>query len=111
MLSAYPHETLIEIISHFNLEFYFRFIMGHHNIYAGSKVEQGKNLIKMIGNGNGNILLIGDTVHDYEVASEIGADCFLIADGHQCKEKLLQCNVPVFDSLVDLLTYFKKSVN
>jgi phosphoglycolate phosphatase len=43
--------------------------------------------------------MIGDTVHDYEVANKIGADCILIADGHQSKDKLLETGGRVYDSL------------
>jgi len=99
ILSAYPHDTLIEIISHFNLNNFFSYIIGLDNIYATSKVELGKELMKKIGNENSKVLLVGDTEHDCEVAAEIGADCVLIADGHQCKEKLLGCKVPVYNSL------------
>ncbi len=102
VLSAYPHHTLIEVITHFNLNDFFTHIVGHDNIYATSKVELGKNLIKKINNGNGKVLLIGDTEHDHEVASEIGADCVLIADGHQSKATLLGCKVPVYNSISEL---------
>ena len=102
ILSACSHKTLIEIVAGFKLNEFFKYIIGLDNIYATSKVELGKELMKNIGNGNGKVLLIGDTEHDYEVSKEIGADCVLIADGHQSKEKLIECNVPVFDSLSEL---------
>ena len=44
-------------------------------------------------------VLLGDTVHDFEVARSIGADCILIAAGHQDRARLLQCGVPVVDDL------------
>ena len=101
ILSAYPHETLIEIISRFNLNDFFNYIIGLDNIYATSKIELGRDLMKKIGNGKAKVLLVGDTEHDYEVAAEIGADCVLIANGHQSKDKLITCYVPVFDSFTD----------
>ena len=54
---------------------------------------------KVIGNGQLKTLMIGDTVHDFEVAEAIGADCILIADGHQSKVKLLETGTKVYDSL------------
>ncbi len=33
-------------------------------------------------------VLLGDTDHDFDVACRMGADCVLIADGHQCAERL-----------------------
>ena len=99
ILSAYPHSTLIEIISFFNLNDFFTHIIGLNNIYATSKVDLGKELMKKIRNGKESILLVGDTEHDFEVSKEIGADCILIANGHQSKEKLLNCDAQVFDSI------------
>ena len=48
-------------------------------------------------------LLIGDTDHDQEVAAEMGIDCILIPAGHQSRERLQACGVPVLQSLEELL--------
>lgn len=110
ILSAYPHNTLIEIISHFNLNNFFSYIVGQDNIYATSKVDLGKELLKKIGYRENKVLLVGDTEHDYEVAQKIGIDCVLIADGHQGKEKLLSlCTAPVFDSIHDFILTFNNN--
>ena len=40
-------------------------------------------------NGSGSkVLLIGDTIHDYEVAQGLNTDCLLISNGHQNNEKI-----------------------
>jgi len=49
------------------------------------------------------ILLIGDTRHDAEVASAMGAQCVLLAGGNQHVERLQSCGVPLFQSLRDLV--------
>ena len=103
ILSAYSQHTLVEIVKHFELDHFFSHLVGLDNIYAVSKVDLGKELMKQLGNGKGEVLLIGDTVHDYEVAMEIGADCLLIANGHQSKKKLLECGVNVLDSIIELI--------
>jgi len=103
ILSAYSQHTLIEIVDQFGLTKYFSHLVGLDNIYASSKVHLGKALIKKLGLKNGEALLIGDTAHDYDVASEIGADCVLLASGHQSRKTLLQCGVPVFDSIKDFV--------
>ncbi len=102
ILSAYSQHTLEEIVNHFGLDKYFSHMAGLDNIYAASKAENGKELMKKLGNGKGETLFIGDTVHDFDVAMEIGADCILIADGHQEKKKLEDCQVPVYNSLKDI---------
>jgi phosphoglycolate phosphatase len=102
ILSAYSQHTLEEIVGYFGIKEYFTHMMGLDHIYATSKIENGKELMKKLGNGEVGTLFIGDTVHDFEVAEEIGAECILVAGGHQQKEKLESCNVPVFDSLKDI---------
>lgn len=46
-------------------------------------------------------VLLGDTVHDFEVACAMGADCILVAAGHQDRARLAACGVPVVDALSD----------
>lgn len=103
ILSAYSQHTLDELVEHYGLKKYFTYVVGLDNIYAASKMHLGKDLMKRLGNGKGETLLIGDTVHDFEVAMEIGADCILLASGHQNKKVLLECGVQVCDSIVELL--------
>ncbi|MDQ7816157.1 MAG: HAD family hydrolase [Melioribacteraceae bacterium] len=103
ILSAYSQHTLDELVEHYGLRNYFMHVVGLDNIYAASKLHLGKELMNRLGNGRGETLLIGDTVHDFEVATEIGADCVLIANGHQSKDVLLECGVLVCDSITELL--------
>ena len=102
ILSAYSQHTLEETVKQFGLDKYFSHLAGLDNIYATSKVENGKELMNKLGNGKGETLFIGDTVHDYDVACEIGADCILIAGGHQKKQRLVDCGVTVYNSLKDI---------
>ncbi len=103
ILSAYSQHTLEEMVAHFGLTKYFAHIVGLDNIYAAGKLHLGKDLMKSLGNGKGETLLIGDTEHDYEVATEIGADCILSSNGHQSKEKLKVIGAVVIDNLRQLL--------
>ncbi|MDX1699959.1 MAG: HAD hydrolase-like protein [Melioribacteraceae bacterium] len=99
VVSAYKQDRLIELIEEFGLSEYLDHIVGLDNIYAAGKVHLAKNLINTLGNGEDRKLMIGDTVHDFEVAEEVGADCILIASGHQSKEKLIGTGVKVYDSM------------
>ncbi len=103
ILSAYSQHSLEEIVNQFKINHYFTHLVGLDHIYATSKLELGIDLMEKLGNGKGETLLIGDTKHDFDVASEIGADCILIASGHQSKSKLEECGVEVFDSLEELI--------
>lgn len=103
ILSAYKQDTLHELISHFKLNHFFTHLIGLDHIYATSKLELGKNLMQKLNHHNSSVLLIGDTVHDFEVAQAMNAGCILIADGHQSKEKLIDCGALVFDNLEQLI--------
>ena len=65
--------------------------------------------MKIRSNGAaGNILLIGDTIHDYEVAKEIDADCILVSQGHQDEERLLHLGISVAKDISELSNMLKE---
>ena len=97
VLSASSYDYLMPQIDEFNIKHYFDEILGISNIYAGSKKEIGCNY--MSEKNIKNAVLIGDTTHDYEVAKAMGVDCILIPNGHQSRERLLTCGVPVLENL------------
>ena len=107
ILSAYSQNSLEEVIGYFKLDGYFRHLAGLDHVYADGKINRGKSMIKNLDLDKKEILLIGDTVHDYEVAKELGTECILISGGHQSRERLLACNVPVFNNFADLLSASK----
>ena len=100
ILSASEVNNLRLQVGLLDIEAYFGDILGISNIYAGSKVAIGREYVAR--NDIENAVIIGDTVHDYEVAQALGADCILIANGHQHRHTLLGCGVPVLDDLSDI---------
>jgi phosphoglycolate phosphatase len=104
VLSAYLHDNLVNILDHYNLTHYFDNIIGLDNIYAGSKTHLGLRLIEQLKIPGNEILFIGDTLHDAEVAEAMGVNCILIANGHQVKEKLTVNSNVVLECLLN----FKK---
>ena len=103
VLSAYSLRTLNQMLEHFNLLPFFEEVKGLDNIYAASKLELGKELIQKLNLNGTRALLIGDTLHDAEVAIEFGIEAILITRGHQSKNALLKSGVPVFDSLEEMV--------
>lgn len=99
ILSASLHERLEEIIEFYQLTSFFHHLLGLGNIYAEGKIALGRQCINSLDYDREEILLIGDTVHDFEVATECGIDCVLVSHGHQHEERLDACGVPVFESL------------
>ena len=55
------------------------------------------------------VLLVGDTIHDYEVSQEIGCDCLLVANGHQSYERLALLEVDIVNSLSDVIAFLQGS--
>ncbi len=110
LLSAYKQNNLEDIIKHFGINEYFNSVRGLDHIYADGKIELGKQLMNEISsNGKGSkVLLIGDTIHDYEVAEGLKTDCLLVSNGHQNNEKLKSLNIPVIKNLKELFLLMRK---
>lgn len=103
ILSAMKQDTLDQCLEQQNISHYFEHISGLDNHYAASKIENGQQLISELNLDASELILIGDTVHDFEVARELGCQCLLIANGHQSKHILEATGVLVIDELNQLL--------
>jgi len=101
VLSAYKHDTLEELLVHFELRHHFAGALGSDNVYAHGKVEQGRRWIAHLGLDPQSVVLIGDTVHDFEVAEAMRCRCILVAHGYHPRAKLERCGVPVVDNLAE----------
>lgn len=88
ILSATDQSNLDSMICHFSLTDTFKFVFGINNKFAGSKVERGHDLIKQSGISESKTVIIGDTLHDLEVARALKIDAVLISHGHQCPSRL-----------------------
>lgn len=105
ILSASQLENLEEQVRHFEIIDYFNRLLGLDHCHATSKVNIGKMWLEKSGFDKKEVLLIGDTLHDYETACEIGCDCILLTSGHQSKERVSYLGVPVIESLLEVKQY------
>jgi len=113
ILSATHIESLKPFVEHYELTPYFTNLLGLDNHYAASKVQIGLDWLKKAACDPNQILIIGDTLHDYEVARALGADCIIIANGHQDEARLRASGAKVLKSLknlADQLAQAKKAV-
>ncbi len=101
IISMSEVEIMKRQIASFGITGYFDEILGLDNNLAHSKLELAREWKERVKPRK--VLMLGDTTHDIETAKVLGADCILIAGGHQSKECLLQCGVPVIDSAAQLL--------
>jgi len=103
ILSASKEDVLTEKIGYYAIGKYFCRILGLDNHYAESKVDRGKKWIAELNLNPQDVLLIGDTTHDYIVSKHIGSDCLLIASGHYSYERLVKSGVDVVSSLKEII--------
>lgn len=103
VLSAYAQEALEEIVAHFGLRPFFGAVVGVDNGYGLGKVAAGLRRVAELGCAPGQVLLVGDTLHDLEVARAMGVDCALIPSGHQGRDRLAAGGARVVDAPADLL--------
>ena len=106
ILSA-QHQTLLDDLTmYYNIREYFIEIMGLNNYYAHSKVNKGIEWMKKTNLDSKEILLIGDTNHDFEVAQALEIDCLLLSHGHNCHSRLIQTGAPVIRELKNIFHIF-----
>ena len=103
ILSAQNINTLRKSVIHYQLDGMFEYISGLEDHYAIGKVEQGKILIKNLQFDLNEVVMIGDTEHDYVVAQEMGIKCFVMDRGHNSTKRLQSKQAQVFSSFSGLL--------
>ena len=103
ILSAREQNELRLETSERGVDHFFKLIYGLDDHYAHGKTDVGIKLLQDLGIPKENLLFIGDTSHDAEVAAEIGIRCILVPNGHHSKEKLETCNTTIILSLQELL--------
>ena len=106
ILSASDLDMLKGQLEFLGISELFDGVLGLDNIKAESKV--GIAMHWKEANPESVSLLIGDTVHDAQVARECGFDCILVARGHQSRPTLEETGYPVADNLSQVLEYVEK---
>ncbi|MEA1881182.1 MAG: HAD hydrolase-like protein [Candidatus Marinimicrobia bacterium] len=105
LLSAASQIMLDDILQYHDICGYFIKIIGQENHYAYGKEMAGKAWVDELHYGLHEVLFIGDTIHDHEVAKHIGTDCVLVSNGHMSQARLKQTGSPVFDSLNGVVSW------
>ncbi len=102
LLSASETTNLMKQIKHYKIKHLFKDILGTSNIYAKSKVDVAKAFIKEQKIDAKEVVMIGDTLHDAQVAKELGCRVILFNKGHQHKTRLTKYeNIDSFSELFD----------
>ena len=99
VLSSSEQNQLKRLLKKYNIEEYFDAVLGSDDFLAGSKVERAKRYIDENKIDCTRTLVIGDLVHDFEVAQAIGAQCLLLTSGHHDRERLENTGARVENTL------------
>ena len=104
VLSAMKQDMLEKTLRHNSIFHFFEGVAGLNDHYAVSKIERGNQLITEFDIQKNDTWMIGDTIHDFEVAEELGIKCILTADGHQSAERLKLTGAPVILEISKLIS-------
>jgi phosphoglycolate phosphatase len=104
ILSAREQNELRQETADLGVARFFEIVDGLDDHYAHGKTDVGIRLMKELGVERDKILFIGDTLHDAEVATELGIDCILVPNGHHSEKRLRECRFPLAGSLNELST-------
>lgn len=99
VLSSSASSIIEEYAGLFGIREYFEAILGADNLLSTSKIERAIEYFRERQLPLQELVLVGDTVHDYDVAQALGIDCVLLSYGHQDRESLLACGCPVYGTL------------
>jgi phosphoglycolate phosphatase len=88
VLSATQCDALRLQAEHHDLHAAIDAWVGLPDIQAHGKVEVGRRWMAEQRLARERVVLVGDTLHDLEVAEELGVRCLLIEGGHQSAERL-----------------------
>lgn len=87
---------------------YFSALLGIQDIFGAGKAGVAKAWLRAQGADLSRVWAIGDSLHDWEVAQEMGCGCVLVAQGHQSYERLAASGAPVLRSLEELPAFWRQ---
>jgi phosphoglycolate phosphatase len=99
IISACEQQLLEDMVVYFKLTPFFTSVIGASDNLSFGKLEIGRQWMQQMTLNPADVLLVGDTLHDFELAQQLGTDCILVCSGYQTRQCLETSGVPVFDSL------------
>ena len=99
ILSAYKQSTLDEVVRQRGLMPFFARLNGVDNHFGQGKIDNGRRWLAAMGLPPGQVVLVGDTLHDVEVARSMEVNCLLVPGGHQSRARLRTGGVPLVADL------------
>lgn len=108
ILSASKSTYLKQAVVDYEINEYFNAVMGLDNHHAAGKLSLARSYMENADLNPTEVLLIGDTIHDAEIANEIGVEFILIPNGHQNSRRLASAGGTLINSLTELQELFQE---
>jgi phosphoglycolate phosphatase len=105
VVSASESKLLRTLLERFGLHAFMTHVRGLDHQRAHSKLEIGLVLQRELALAPDEILLVGDTLHDHELALALGCQCLLYARGHQTRDRLLASGARLCESLAEVAVF------
>ena len=102
LLSATGQDKLDEQVAHFKLGQYFDRVIGGSNNLANGKADYAKDFLHESGVTPARAMFVGDTDHDFEIASSIGCGSAILISGHQSRAHLETLGATLIESLCEV---------
>jgi phosphoglycolate phosphatase len=103
IVSAMEHDNLVSLVERKGITGYFKRVAGIHNHFAEGKKHLAAGLLMSENLNPDEVVWIGDTVHDYEVALEVNVPSRLVLTGHQHQHILAGTGAPFYASLTECM--------
>ena len=105
ILSASERTLLKKQVKQLGLDGFFTDFITLDNIYAAGKTASAQQWLSKSAVNPQDVLIVGDTLHDLDVARTIGCDCILIDGGHQDLSAAKASGATVVNSVTKVLNY------
>ncbi|MBS4013830.1 MAG: HAD family hydrolase [Bacteroidetes bacterium] len=103
IVSAMEKNALIQSVLNRGIYDFFDEVCGISDDYAHGKFHLFGELIEKQNISKTKAIIIGDTLHDYEIANKLEIDVVLISRGHQSHTRLKNTEKVVLSSLSELI--------
>lgn len=102
IVSALRQDLLDAITEELGVAEYMDFVYGVDNLDGRSKTDRARELLAAIGADPASVVMIGDALHDKEVADALGVRCVLCAQGSHAEWRLAAV-APTGATLMDVV--------
>ncbi len=105
LASASRQDDLERQVAEQGVQGAFSAVLGMADQFGGGKAGLAAGYLRREGADPADVLFVGDTVHDLEVARQVGCRCVLIAGGHQSRSRLEAAGAAVLEHIRQLPAY------